>query len=284
MEDSECVAFLRWCLPRLGLRWAGFRKVRRQVCRRVGRRIAELGLAGADAYRGHLEGHPREWRRLDSSCRITISRFFRDRGVFAWLESEALPELARRFGAASGGLRCWSLGTASGEEAYSLAMLWRLGAGRELPRLRFRVFATDADERMLERARAGRYGRGSLRDVPAAWVGPAFARRGEEFRLRPRFRRDVQFVCQDIRRRLPRGRCHLLLCRNLAFTYFDESLQGEVLNRLARRLAPGGYLVLGAHETLPDSGGFERPAGPLPVYRRRESGPERGGAEGQARE
>jgi chemotaxis protein methyltransferase CheR len=77
--DAECVDFLQWALPRLGLRWQGFRKVRRQVCRRVARRIAELGLADADAYRLYLERNPQEWDALAELCRVTISRFWRDR-------------------------------------------------------------------------------------------------------------------------------------------------------------------------------------------------------------
>jgi chemotaxis protein methyltransferase CheR len=82
MQDAECVALLRWALPRLGLRWPGFRKVRRQVCKRITRRIRELGLADVTTYRERLESVPEEWPELDALCRITISRFYRDRAVF----------------------------------------------------------------------------------------------------------------------------------------------------------------------------------------------------------
>jgi chemotaxis protein methyltransferase CheR len=75
------VALLRWALPRLHLRWPGFRRVRRRVCRRIGRRVRELGLAETAPYRARLEADPREWGRLDALCRISISRFFRDRSV-----------------------------------------------------------------------------------------------------------------------------------------------------------------------------------------------------------
>jgi chemotaxis protein methyltransferase CheR len=73
--DRRRVDFLQWALPRLGLRWAGFRKVRRQVCRRLRRRLGELELADLDAYREHLEAHPEEWTVLDALIPITISRF-----------------------------------------------------------------------------------------------------------------------------------------------------------------------------------------------------------------
>ncbi len=69
MKDTDCVRFLQWCLPRLDLAWRGFRRVRRQVCRRIQRRLGELDLADVEAYRGYLEGEPDEWPRLDALCR-----------------------------------------------------------------------------------------------------------------------------------------------------------------------------------------------------------------------
>lgn len=75
MKDTECVEFLQWALPRLHMRWQGFRKVRGQVCKRIGRRIRELNLGEGADYRTYLESHPAEWSVLDDLCRITISRF-----------------------------------------------------------------------------------------------------------------------------------------------------------------------------------------------------------------
>ena len=95
MQDKECVQFLQWALPRLSLRWAGFRKVRRQVCKRIQRRIRTIGLADTNAYRKLLETDKEEWQVLDELCRITISRFFRDREVFDCLGAHVLPQLAR---------------------------------------------------------------------------------------------------------------------------------------------------------------------------------------------
>ena len=122
MNDAECVEFLRWALPRLRMRWAGFRKVRRQVCRRVERPVRELGLADIGVYRTVLESTPGEWRRLDVLCHVTISRFYRDRGVFQFLERNVLPELAERAVARGAAVEAWSVGCASGEEPYSLVL------------------------------------------------------------------------------------------------------------------------------------------------------------------
>nr|NIV19534.1 chemotaxis protein CheR [Gammaproteobacteria bacterium] len=115
MKDQHCVQFLQWALPQLHMSWPGFRKVRRQVCKRIGRRMRELGLEAVEDYRAYLSHHASEWERLDAMCRITISRFYRDRGVFAALEKSELPALLQRLRARGGHrLRAWSAGCGSG--------------------------------------------------------------------------------------------------------------------------------------------------------------------------
>src|SRR5262249_33755531 len=121
VSDAACVEFLQWVAPRLHLRWAGFRNVRGQVCKRLHRRIRELALPDLDAYRAYLDTHAEEWPAVDALCRVTISRFRRDRGVFDALEHDILPALAAR----EPEVRCWSIGCASGEEPYTLAILTR---------------------------------------------------------------------------------------------------------------------------------------------------------------
>jgi chemotaxis protein methyltransferase CheR len=218
MTDAECVVFLQWALPRLGLRWQGFRKVRRQVCRRVSRRIAELGLAEADAYRAYLEGSEEEWDVLAGLCRVTISRFWRDRAVFEGLRDEVLPELGPA-------LSAWSAGCASGEEPYSLVL-----AAAEA-RVRIHVIATDVDPVLLERARRACYQESSLRDLPAHLRTRAF----EDGCLRREYREPVEFLRHDVRDGAPGGPFDLALCRNLVFTYFGDELQREVGRHLAKK-------------------------------------------------
>jgi chemotaxis protein methyltransferase CheR len=252
MNDTDCVTFLQWALPELRMRWPGFRKVRGQVCKRIGRRLAELGLADVAAYRTFLENHPEEWPRLDSLCRITISRFRRDRGVWEFLGDTLVPELAHMAGERDGStLRCWSAGCASGEELYTLALIWSFTVARRFPGLALRLLGTDADERMLERAREASYAGSSLKDLPGAWRERAFERRERCFVLRPELRVGVELAPQDLRSVLPEGSFHLILCRNFVFTYFEESLQRELLPRVLERLVPGGALVVGIHEQLP---------------------------------
>jgi chemotaxis protein methyltransferase CheR len=269
VRDLECVDFLRWALPRQRLRWEGYRKVRRQVCRRVERRLRELGLSGAGAYRTYLEENPGEWLLLDALCHVTISRFYRDRGTFELLARTVLPDLARRASGRGDAVEAWSAGCASGEEPYSLVLAWEHAIRPSLPDVSLHVLASDADGTMVERAKAASYEESSLRELPASWLRTGFTRRGGRYHLRPRFRRPVTVVVHDVRERPPAGSYDLVLCRNLAFTYFDAALQLEVAGSLHGALGPEGVLVLGSHETLPaGAGGFEPLCAGRGVYRR----------------
>lgn len=272
MKDTACVEFLQWALPRLRMRWPGFRKVRRQVCRRIDRRLHELGLADIGAYRAYLEARPEEWRRLDELCRVTISRFYRDRAVFEFLQQAVLPELARGASKRGEGLEAWSAGAASGEEPYTLALIWELALRHEFPDVALRVLATDVDETMLSRARDAEYAESSLRDLPDSWRQAGFVRLDGTYRLRATIRSPVTVMRHDVRDEPLAGPFQLVLCRNVAFTYFDIELQHEVAGRLAACIGPGGALVLGAHEALPEGVGEFTPWSPeLRVFRRRQA-------------
>lgn len=219
MKDSECVAFLQWALPQLRMRWPGFRQVRRQVCKRIDRRMRELGLANAAAYRAYLAKHPTEWNALDGFCRISISRFYRDRGVFDFLRREVLPELAAGMQAGMDRvLRCWSAGCASGEEVYTLRIAWELDVGRHFPDVSMRILATDSDPRMLDRALLGCYSMSSLKDLPPEWLSKACTESDGLHCVRPEFREGIEFALQDIRRHMPAGQFQLVLCRHAAPT------------------------------------------------------------------
>ncbi len=256
MRDEECIAFLQWALPRLGMRWEGFRKVRRQVCRRIARRMKALDLADASSYRSFLQMNPGEWHTLATTCRVTISRFYRDHGIFEHLGAAVLPRLAaaaRERGDAT--LRCWSAGCASGEEPYSLALTWHFATPAEASDMALRILATDIDPHLLRRANEACYAHSSLRELPAPWIERAFTRlddAGDRYRLNEEWKEDVAFACQDLRSAAPDALFDLILCRNLVFTYFDLDGQERLGARLAGRLHPGGVLVVGCHESVPE--------------------------------
>lgn len=273
MRDAECVAFLQWALPRLRMRWLGYRKVRRQVCKRVACRLSYLGLADISGYQVYLGAHPDEWKKLDELCPIPISRFYRDRAVFDYLGREVLPALARAAKERGANrIQMWSAGCAAGEEPYTLEILWRLFLEQQFLDLKLRILATDIASDQINRALLGCYTAGSLRQLPKAWLVAAFEETDCRFRLKTKFRANVEFRQQDIRTELPIGPFDLVLCRNLVFTYFEEQLQREIAGSLHDRLVPGGVLVLGMHEVLPRGiTGFRALEPRLPIYRKDDS-------------
>ena len=252
MKDPECVALLRASAARLGLSPRGFRNVHGQVCKRIRRRIAALRLADLCAYQALLEREPAEWLELERLCAVTISRFYRDARMWQRLRDELLPALAQAaLGAGESVLRCWSVGCASGEEPYTLAIVWRLELAARYPGLRLRILASDLGADVLVRARLARYSPATLSELPEPLRARAFQAEGTAFQLRAEYREPVELQEADLRRELPDETFRLVLCRNSVFTYFDEPEQRRTLERLSTRLVPGGALVLGRGESLP---------------------------------
>ena len=253
MNDQDCVEFLRWCLPRLQYRWKGFRRVRRQICKRLRHRLLELELSNLNAYRSYLKEVNDEWKVLDSLCSITISRFYRNRSVFYTIQSEILPLLAetnRKRNEKE--IRCWSAGCCSGEEPYTLSILWNLAVPKDLKdACSLRIVATDRESILLKRAECGIYSRSSLKDLPEEWIDRAFDRIESEYRFRETLKHNVVFLQQDIREQCPPDNFDLILCRNIVFTYFSEELQSVILKKIIEKLKSGGFLIVGAHESLP---------------------------------
>jgi chemotaxis protein methyltransferase CheR len=214
-------------------------------------------------------------------CVVTLSRFYRDAAVWQALEREVLPELAAAQNAAAArataqttehiGLRCWSVGCASGEEPYTLAIVWGLTLAQTYPALELRVLATDRHQPVLARAARARYQAGTLQELPLAWRERAFQNDGGELLLREPFRRSVQLCAADAGSWLPAQTFQLILCRNVVFTYFDERRQHDVLRRLLTCLAPGGAFLIAPRERLPENEQLEPWLPEQGIFRKRRS-------------
>ena len=253
LKDPDCVSFLQQILPQLHLRWSGFRRVRRQVCRRLKNRFLKLGLEDFAGYTNYLVDHPDEWSVVDACCRITISRFYRDAIVFEQL-CQVLPTLIklgqeRR----DSSIRCWCAGCASGEEVYTLKLIEHFRLSDQKLFLPLHILGTDVDEYLLSRAQRGCYPKGTLKELPQAWIAQAFDV-NRQYCLKSAFQEGIEFELSDIRKQMPFGLFHLILCRNLAFTYFEPILQQEILQGILHRLVPEGILVIGQKESLPLDG------------------------------
>lgn len=225
--------------------------------------MRELGDASFDAYRERLERDPDELALVATFCRVTISRFYRDRALWDRLRRADLPRLAR----AGRSVRAWSAGCASGEEPYTLRLIWDLEVSSEgAPPLE--VLATDAGEQVLERARSALYDKNSMKELPAELRDRAFVFEAPVYRLTEALRAGVTFLRRDLRDDMPPGPFDLVFCRNLAFSYFDDDAQRETARRFAERMPPGALLVLGSHERLPFGAPFVLDDPSLEVYRR----------------
>lgn len=264
---NECAIFLQWALPQMKMRWSGFRKVHKQVCKRIRHRMNTLNLPNFGEYQSWLANHPKEWDVLDSMCRITISRFYRDWAVFDFLMDNLLHRLAMKAKYENRPFRCWSAGCASGEEPYTLALIWHFVLRKKFPALDFQIIATDIDERLLERAKKGCYPKGSLKGLPKPWLDKAFSVNEIGYCIHSSFSQSIKWIKQDIRISFPSGMFDLLLCRNLVATYFEPSLQRAIFNQMKAVLRPGGFLVLGRHEKLPiEIEGFSSKLEKLNIY------------------
>lgn len=253
MADHNCVQFLQWALPQLSMTWSGFRRVYHRVCKRLQRRLRQLRLNDLAAYRAYLNAHVAEWQQLEVMCRIPVSRFYRDKQVYQALSDEWLPQLARHtLSQDISQLRLWSAGCASGEEPYTLALLWRQKLAAEFPGLNCRVVATDIEPQMLQRCHLACYTVSSIKNLPTTWISQAFTQVNHDYCLQNEYQQMVEFLQQDIRASRPDGLFDLIMCRNLVFTYFTIELQLTVLQQLWQALVPQGMLVIGVHESLPD--------------------------------
>jgi len=238
--------FLRTTLPALGLRWRRFRSG--AIRRRLGGRLQELGFSSLAEYHSYLLAHREEQRLLTDQLTVTVSRFWRNRFLFDALARTWLPALLARLQPGEP-FRAWSAGCACGEEPYSLFLLWEehfAGSGHEL-----RLVATDADRRCLHRAQEGCYPASSLRELPLELRRKYFINHQGSFLLSPELSERVLWLEHNLLWDPPLPDSHLILCRNLAYTYFTEPVQQEVTRRFHQALLPGGLLVIGRKDRLP---------------------------------
>jgi len=243
MEFDE---FLRQATALLGLQWRPFH--RKGIKRKVERRVADVGLSGFKEYILKVKKDSDEQLVLSKILKVTISRFFRDEEVFDTLIQSVVPDLLKE---GSSELRIWCIGCASGEEPYSLALLWQENFEQIWPQVHLSILATDIDGNLLERAKEGTYKNSSLKEIPGGTVEKFFKKEGGFYILDQTIRESIEFKRHDILHEEPFLEMDIILCRNLAFTYFSKGSQIEVLKKIALSLKEKGYLVIGKKESLP---------------------------------
>jgi chemotaxis protein methyltransferase CheR len=218
--------------------------------RRIAVRMRACGVHSYSEYQALLDRMPAEYELLKDAITINVTRFYRNAETWNLLRAGLIREICK---ANDGEIRVWSAGCSSGEEPYTLTMLIAdhlEQQGRPERLHQVTVDATDIDRQCLERARAGRYRRDALTELPAVWIERYFEQDGDECKVIERIRHRVHVRVADLSNDPPpRHNYHLILCRNVVI-YFERPAQERVFATFAGALAPGGYLVLGKVETL----------------------------------
>jgi chemotaxis methyl-accepting protein methylase len=246
MKDEQ----FRELLQEFGLSWKGYRKVRHGVIKRIRRHMESLGIRSFTEYLDALDRSPDNRNECELLLCVSISRFFRDRKLWAILEEEVLPSLIDKDPA---GVKVWCAGCARGEEVYTFKILWdRLKERFDLlPELT--LFATDMNPGYLARAREGAYEAGSLREVSGKIRERYFEYEvdSETYRVRSDMKKGILWKNQPLRSAPPARDFDLIFLRNNVLTYGLEPDRTEIFDMVSGSLAPNAWLAVGSHETLP---------------------------------
>jgi two-component system CheB/CheR fusion protein len=245
--ESHFEALLAYLKESRGFDFTGYK--RSSLMRRINRRMAQVGVRDAYLdYIDYLQVHPDEFTYLFNTILINVTAFFRDPEAWDYLRDEVLePMIAAR--AAGSPIRVWSAGCASGEEAYTLAMVLAEILGVEGFRERAKIYATDVDAEQLNEARQATYGERDMQAVPAPLADRYFEPAGDKWIFRKDLRRSVIFGRNDLVQDAPISRVDLLSCRN-TLMYFNAETQARILSRFHFALGDSGMLFLGKAEML----------------------------------
>ena len=218
------------------------------MSRRIGRRMGLLHVADMPRYLALLHRDPNEVKQLFKDLLINVTAFFRDPEAFDELRDKVVASLVQTI-SSDEPLRVWVPACATGEEAYSLAILLmeqRAKFGKTCP---LRVFATDLDEEALEVARAGFYPENIAADVGDERLSTFFVRKDKGYQVRESLREALTFATQNVITDPPFSKMDIISCRNLLI-YLDTDAQTKLMVLFNFALKPGGYLFLGRSETV----------------------------------
>jgi len=220
---------------------------RATVLRRIERRMQVRAVHTLPEYCELLDSDPHEHEALLSDMLISVTNFFRDRESFEALERDIMPELFKDK-TQTDEVRVWIAACATGEEAYSMAMLLSDHAGEMSLPPKFQVFASDIDEQAIATARAGNYPASIITDVVPVRLRQYFTKEGDRYCIRKSLRDRILFAAHNVLRDPPFSRLDMVSCRNLLI-YLNRDVQVKVLEMFHFALKPGGFLFLGSSES-----------------------------------
>ncbi len=244
-DTKELVSLLEHLKESRGFDLSGYKRATLE--RRVRKRMDAVHAGSYSDYQDYLEVHPDEFKELFDALLINVTSFFRDRPAWDYLAETVLPNLLAD--TPERPLRVWSAGCASGEEAFTAAIVLAEAMGVDQFRSRVKVYATDIDEDALTTARHALYQREQLKGLPDGYLDRYFEENTHGYAFRADMRRSVIFGRNDLVQDAPISRIDLLVSRN-TLMYFTPETQARILGHFNFSLRESGYLFLGKSEML----------------------------------
>jgi two-component system CheB/CheR fusion protein len=245
-KDVDFENLLQYLRTNRGFDFTGYK--RSTLMRRVTKQMESLNIETFTNYQDYLEVHPDEFKALFNTILINVTAFFRDHLAWEYLAKNIIPNIIKNK-QKNEQVRIWSAGCASGEEAYTLAMILAEILGIENFRHRVKIYATDIDEEALNQARQASYAAKNIHSVPLELRDKYFDLVNKNYVFHQDLRRAVIFGRHDLLQDAPISRLDLLVCRN-TLMYFNSETQGRIINRFHFALNDHGYLFLGKAEML----------------------------------
>jgi two-component system CheB/CheR fusion protein len=245
-KDLDFENLLQYLRINRGFDFTGYK--RSTLMRRVIKEMETLNIDSFVNYQDYLEVHPDEFKNLFNTILINVTAFFRDSLAWEYLAKEIIPNIIKNK-QKDEQIRFWSAGCASGQEAYTLAMIVAEILGVEEFRKRVKIYATDVDDEALTQARQASYSGKNIVEVPLKLRDKYFDLVNKNYVFRQDLRRCVIFGRHDLLQDAPISRLDLLVCRN-TLMYFNSETQGKIINRFHFALNDHGYLFLGKAEML----------------------------------
>lgn len=214
----------------------------KQMKRRIDTLISKNKIVGYEKYIDLLKKDKDKFEEFVNYLTINVSEFYRNVDQWQLLDKEIIPELISRFGK---NLKIWSAACSTGDEPYSLVM----ALSRHVPLNQIRIYATDLDKQVIEKAKLGLYAEKSVVGVPADLKKKFFTKIGPSYQISEEVKSRVDFKEHNLLKDTYLTDFHLIVCRNVLI-YFTEEAKDEVFRKFQKSLKPGGYLFIGSTEQI----------------------------------
>ena len=213
----------------------------RQMKRRIDALIKKNNYEDYSSYLNALKDDRKLYTEFINYLTINVSEFFRNPAQWEVLERDVLPYLLEK----SPTLKIWSAACSTGDEPYSLAMLLT----KFFPLSKIKIFATDIDRQVLEKAQMGLYNKKSIEGVPKEFLTKYFEKVGDSYRISNQIRNCIEFKQHNLLKDIYPSQCDLIVCRNVLI-YFTEEAKSEIYKKFNASLKTGGVLFVGSTEQI----------------------------------